>query len=73
VLRHELAILRRQVGQPRFEPHDRLLLAALSRVLPRPCWSVIPVRPDAATLASSARRSPLDLRAPSPRPAVDWQ
>jgi putative transposase len=29
VLRHELSILRRQVRQPRFEPHDRLRLAAL--------------------------------------------
>ncbi len=38
VLRHELSILRRQVRQPRFEPHDRLLLAALSRVLPRRSW-----------------------------------
>ena len=32
VLRHELSILRRQVRQPRFQPQDRLILAALSRV-----------------------------------------
>src|SRR6266480_5445391 len=35
VLRHELSILRRQVKGPRFQPHDRLLLAACSRMLPR--------------------------------------
>jgi putative transposase len=46
VLRHELSILRRQVRQPRFEPHDRLLLAALSRVLPRRSWSTFLVRPE---------------------------
>jgi hypothetical protein len=34
VLRHELSILRRQVSRPRFETHDRLLLAAVSRMLP---------------------------------------
>jgi putative transposase len=46
VLRHELSILRRQVRQPRFEPHDRLLLAALSRVLPRRSWKSFVVRPE---------------------------
>jgi putative transposase len=46
VLRHELAILRRQVGRPRFEPRDRLMLAALSRVAPRRSWSEFPVRPE---------------------------
>lgn len=46
VLRHELSILRRQVRQPRFEPHDRLLLTALSRVLPRRSWSDFLVRPE---------------------------
>jgi putative transposase len=46
VLRHELSILRRQVGRPRFEPHDRLLLAALSRKLPRSRWNAFLVRPE---------------------------
>jgi putative transposase len=46
VLRHELSILRRQVGRPRFEPHDRLLLAALSRLLPRHSWNAFLVRPE---------------------------
>ncbi len=46
VLRHELSILRRQVDRPRFEPCDRLLLAALSRVLPRRSWQAFLVRPE---------------------------
>jgi putative transposase len=46
VLRHELSILRRQVNRPRFAERDRLLLAALSRLLPRRYWAVFPVRPD---------------------------
>src|SRR5215218_2723978 len=46
VLRHELSILRRQVGRPRFKPHDRLLLAALSQVLPRDSWNAFSVRPE---------------------------
>jgi putative transposase len=46
VLRHELSVLRRQMRQPRFEIHDRLLLSALSRVLPRRSWNAFPVRPE---------------------------
>jgi putative transposase len=46
VLRHELSILRRQVSRPRFESHDRLLLAAVSRMLPRRSWNAFSVRPE---------------------------
>src|SRR5438132_573998 len=46
VLRHELSILRQQVRRPQFLPGDRLLLAALSRVLPRRSWRAFVVRPE---------------------------
>jgi len=45
VLRHELAILRRQVARPDLRDADRVLLAAASRILPRARWSVFLVTP----------------------------
>ena len=45
VLRHGLAIARRQLGRPRPSAADRALLAALSRTLPRSAWSAFAVSP----------------------------
>jgi putative transposase len=46
VLRHQLAVLRRQTPRPMLEPADRALLAAISRVLPRSRWSCFLVKPE---------------------------
>ena len=46
VLRQELAVLRRQVPRPRFEPVDRSFLTALSRVIGRDRWAIVLVKPD---------------------------
>jgi putative transposase len=55
VLRHENAVLRRQARQVRYEPADRLWLAALSRPTPRYRWrEVVAVTP--ATLLAWHRR-----------------
>jgi hypothetical protein len=45
VLRHQLAVLHRQVNRPALEPADRVLLAALSRLLPRARWNAFVVTP----------------------------
>jgi hypothetical protein len=54
VLRHELSVLRRQVGRPHLRPSDWILLAAASRLLPRSRWSSFLVTP--ATLLRWHRR-----------------
>jgi putative transposase len=56
VLRHENAVLRRQItGRVRYEPADRFWFAAVSSLLPRRRWhEIFPVRP--ATILTWHRR-----------------
>ena len=46
VLRHQLAVIGRQVNKVRYEPADRALLGLLARFLPRPRWRSFLVTPN---------------------------
>jgi len=45
VLRHQLAVLRRQIARPRYTPADRMIFASLAKLLPRGRWSIFLVTP----------------------------
>jgi putative transposase len=54
VLRHQLAVLRRQVDRPALDDADRAILSLLASVLPRHRWPAFVVQP--ATLIAWHRR-----------------
>ena len=75
VLRHQVAILRRQVKRPVDSRRDRALLAAASRLLPRRRWNAFLVRPETLLRWHKglvARKWTHPHRSPG-RPAIDLE
>src|ERR1035437_7782661 len=56
VLRHENAVLRRQISRVRYQPAGRLWLAALSKLMPRRRWVEVLAVPPATLLAWHRRQ-----------------
>ena len=74
-LRHQLRVLERRVGKPAWQPGDRIVLAALSRLLTRAGWSAL--LPSPQTLLHWHRElvrrkwAAFRQRPPHPRPPRD--
>ena len=58
VLRHQLAVLRRQVDCPRFTWSDRAFVALIACLVPRECWRSFLVTPQTIGLRPAAWSSP---------------
>ena len=61
VLRHENAVLRRQTGRVRYQPGDRMWLAALSRLIRCRRWGEVFMVTPATLLAWHLYRSNIRL------------
>ncbi len=79
MLRHEVAVLRRQMARPALRPSDRALLAGLSRIIPRAKLSRFFVQPAPCSAGiatwcerSGTTRSPPVGPGPPPGPSRWW-
>ena len=74
-LRHQLRVLERKLGSPRWKPGDRLVLACLSRLLPRSAWSALLPSPETLLRWHRdlvRRKWAAYRRRPPRRPPVTW-